>query len=97
MSLLTVVLAGMSGLFFGNGIPHFVSGITRQSYPMVFGNAPVPNLLAGWSSLVVSAVLAYWADPGTHLQVSAIAFAIGVLLIGLFHSGPGAFGQPGER
>ena len=93
MSLFTVVLAALSGLFFGNGVPHFVRGITRQSYPMSFGNAPVPNLVAGWASLVVSAVLADGANPGAHPVPSFVAFAIGVLLIGLFHAGPGAFGQ----
>jgi hypothetical protein len=41
----------------GNAISHFVKGLTKENYPTVFGNSPVPNLLAGWAGLVVTAVL----------------------------------------
>jgi hypothetical protein len=41
----------------GNAIPHFVKRITKENYPTVFGNSPVPNLLAGWAGLVITALL----------------------------------------
>src|SRR5262249_57953086 len=95
--LQTVVLALVAGLFAGNGIPHFVRGITKQRYPMVFGNSAIPNLVAGWLSLVVGAALGYAANFNSHPVPGFIAFAVGVLAIGLFYAGPGAFGQPDSK
>jgi len=53
----SVLLSFVAGIFFGNGIPHFVKGITKERYPSVLGNGPVPNLIGGWLSFVVAGLL----------------------------------------
>ncbi|WP_223692091.1 hypothetical protein [Leifsonia poae] len=81
------------GLFGANGVPHFVKGITRSPYPMIFSNRPVPNLLAGWGSLVVAGLLWMIARPEAHPWPAFAGCALGALAMGLFHAGPGAFGR----
>lgn len=90
----TVLLSVLSGVIGGNALPHFLRGITRRRYPSALGNGPVPNLVAGWVGLVLAALLLAWAHPAGHPAWSFGAAAVGVLLIGLFHAGPGAFGRP---
>jgi hypothetical protein len=89
----TISLSLLAGLLGGNALPHFMRGITKRRYPSMLGNGPIPNFLAGWAGLVVTAILLRFAhierDPGPALG----AAALGVLLIGLFHAGPGAFGR----
>lgn len=89
----TVVLSLLAGVVGGNGLPHFLRGITRRRYPCALGNGPVANLLAGWTGLVLGALLLWWSRPGTHPAAAFAGAAVGVLLIGLFHAGPGAFGR----
>lgn len=89
----TIVLSFLAGVMGGNAIPHFVKGITKETYPTVFGNSPVPNLLAGWTGLVLTALLVYWADVERYPGWSFASGAIGVLLIGLFHAWHGALGK----
>lgn len=89
----TIVLSFLMGLIGANGIPHFVKGITKENYPCVLGNGPIPNLIGGWLAFIVAALCAYRIYP-THYHLPAIcSCATGVLLIGLFHAGPGAFGR----
>jgi hypothetical protein len=83
-----------SGVIGGNGYPHFTRGITKQRYPSALGNGPIPNLIAGWVGLFAAALLFTLAHVGRHPGAAIGAAAIGVLLIGLFHAGPGAFGRP---
>jgi hypothetical protein len=52
-----VLLGFLAGIVFGNGIPHFVKGITKERYASMLGNGPVPNLIAGWLSFVIVGVL----------------------------------------
>ncbi|MGP4111401.1 hypothetical protein ACTWP5_10845 [Streptomyces sp. 4N509B] len=87
----TFVLSFLAGLMLGNGLPHFVRGITRKPYPSTLGNGPVPNLVAGWASLVLGGLLLWWADLGRHPELAFASVGVSVLLIGLFHAGPGAF------
>ena len=89
-----IVFGFLGGVMGANGYPHFTRGITKKRYPGAFGNGPVPNLVAGWVLLVISAVLFYFAHVGRHPGWSLGAAAVGVLLMGLFHAGPGAFGRP---
>lgn len=89
----TALLALLAGVFAGNGLPHFVRGITKESYPSVLGSGPVINLFAGWVGLVVAGVLLYVAETGAHPAAAGAAGAAGVLAMGLFHAGPGAFGR----
>lgn len=89
-----VVLLGLfGGLLAGNSVPHLVRGITKQRYPCALGNGPVPNFLGGWASGVLAALCLYYADLARHPIPALASVSIGVLLIGLFHAGPGAFGR----
>jgi hypothetical protein len=91
--LMTIILSFFAGVVGVNATPHFVKGITKESYPMLFGNSPVPNLIAGWVGLVLAALLGYWAHVDQHPVWAFVSGALGVLLMGLFHAGPGAFGK----
>ena len=84
-----IVFGLLGGVMGANGYPHFTRGITKKRYPGTFGNGPVPNLIAGWALLVIAAVLFYFAHVGRHPEWSFGAAAVGVLLMGLFHAGPG--------
>jgi hypothetical protein len=87
------IFAFLAGLFGANGLPHFVKGITKDSYPCVFGNSAIPNLIAGWASFVVAILFLYWADMGQGPLLSLASGAVGALLIGLFHAAGLAFGR----
>jgi hypothetical protein len=89
----TALLTFLAGILGGNAIPHFVKGITRERYPTVFGSAPIVNLVVGWTGLVVAALLLHVAEVDTHAIAAAIAGPLGVLVMGIFHAGPGAFGR----
>lgn len=89
----TIILCFLGGIWFGNGIPHFIRGITKQNYPSMLGNGSVPNLIAGWMAIATTPLFLYWAHTSDYPVAAWIAGAIGVLAIGLFHAGPGAFGK----
>jgi hypothetical protein len=88
------LLGFFAGAFGANGVPHFVRGITHESYPCMLGNSPIPNLLGGWGSFVIAAVLIYvYANGGPQYPIIAlICGGIGVLLMGLFHAAGLAIG-----
>jgi len=92
--LRVIILSFLVGVIAGNAFPHFVRGITKKPYPNRLGNGPVTNVVAGWAGLVIAALLLFWAHVGQHPGWAFGAAAVGVLLIGLFHAGPGAFGRP---
>jgi hypothetical protein len=87
-----VILGFLAGVFGANGFPHFVRGITAESYPCLFGNSSIPNLIAGWFSLVIAGLLAYWAS-NEATAYCLISGAVGALLMGLFHAAGLAFGK----
>ena len=89
----TIFLSFLAGLIGGNAVPHFVKGITKENYPNVLGNSPVPNLVSGWAALVIAVLVVHWAQIEQYPLAAFIFVALGVLLIGLFHAGPGAFGR----
>ncbi len=89
----TIILSFFAGLMGGNAIPHFVKGITKETYPNMLGNSPVPNLVAGWTALVITALLIHWARVEQYPEWAFVFIALGVLLIGLFHAWIGAFGR----
>jgi len=89
----TIVLGILGGVIAGNGIPHFLRGITKQRYPCALGNGPIPNLIAGWFGLVLGLLVLAAAHLNRHPLASLACVGIGVLIIGLFHAGPGAFGR----
>lgn len=88
-----IILSFLAGLFGANAVPHFVKGITKESYPCAFGNSPVPNLIAGLVGLVIAVLFVYFTDVHNHSLVLLGAGALGALLIGLFHAKIGAFGR----
>jgi hypothetical protein len=89
----TIGLAFLAGVLGGNAVPHFVKGITKETYPTVFGSSPVVNLLAGWSGLVFAALCVAGAHVGRHPGWAVGSGALGVLLLGLFHARIGAVGR----
>jgi hypothetical protein len=89
-----IVFSLLGGLLAANGFPHFMRGITKTRYPCALGNGPVPNLVVGWAAFVLAALLFGLAHVSRHPGWSFGAAAAGVLLMGLFHAGPGAFGRP---
>jgi hypothetical protein len=91
--LSNIILSFLAGVFGANAVPHFVKGITKESYPCVFGNSSVPNFVAGWAGLIVTVLLVYFADVKQYLGASLISGSLGILLIGLFHAKIGAFGK----
>src|SRR5262245_1615313 len=86
-----ILLGFLGGFLAGNGFPHFTRGITRRRYPSALGNGPVTNFLGGWVLLVLAALTLWWADLASHPAAAVASVSAGVLLIGLFHAGPGAF------
>jgi hypothetical protein len=88
-----VVLSFFAGAVGGLSFPHFVKGATKQSYPCLLGNTPVPNLVAGWSGLLLAALLVYWAPVGRHPVWPLVLGALGVLLGSLVHAWHGAVGR----
>jgi hypothetical protein len=89
----TMILSFLAGIFGANGVPHFVKGITKETYPCVFGNSSVPNLMSGWAGFIVAVLLISRIDVEKYSVISFVSGAIGVLLIGLFHAWHGAFGR----
>jgi hypothetical protein len=88
-----IIVSFLAGVWFGNGIPHFVRGITKQNYPSALGNSPIPNLFAGWLAIATTPLFLLLVDPTKHPVACWVAALLGVLAIGLFHAGPGAFGK----
>jgi hypothetical protein len=88
----TIGLAFLAGALGGNAIPHFVKGITKETYPSVFGSTPVVNLLLGWSGLFLAVLAGMGANFTQRPVAGLIAAALGVLLLGLFHATVGTFG-----
>ncbi len=51
------------------------------------------GFLGGWAAAVIAALTLWWADLASHPAAAFASVSVGVLLIGLFHAGPGAFGR----
>jgi hypothetical protein len=88
-----ILLGLLAGLLLGNGVPHFIKGITKERYPTAFGSGPVANLLAGWAGLCLGALAIAAAGLPAEPFAGGAAVVVGVLLIGLFHARIGAFGR----
>lgn len=86
-----LVFGFLAGLMGGNIVPHLFKGIVREEYPNLLGNGPVPNFVAGWVGLLLTALFAYWAHGGEQPFAAVAAAALGLLLIGVFHARGGAF------
>lgn len=88
-----IVIGFFIGILGGNSIPHFIKGITKDNYPCVFGNSSIPNFIAGWLGVNLTCILGYYWNFKEYPMISFIFCSIGLLTIGLFHAGPGAFGK----
>jgi hypothetical protein len=82
----TILLSLLAGAMGANSTPHFVKGITKETYPNVFGGSPVSNLVAGWAGFVVTALLVYWPHPERFSLWALASGALGALLMGMFHA-----------
>ncbi|MCT9929689.1 hypothetical protein N5079_05575 [Planotetraspora sp. A-T 1434] len=89
----TAVLSFLAAVFGTNAVPHFVKGITKEPFPTPFGPSPVINLVAGWGMFCLAGLLFAAADVRHDPRLAAVAAAVGVLLMGLFHARIGAFGR----
>lgn len=93
----TLIFGFLAGVFGANGVPHFVKGITKESYPCLLGNGPVMNLVAGWLMGVFAVVMAFAAQAGDREIPALAAGAAGALAMGWFHAYIGAFGKKQDR
>ncbi|THV26524.1 hypothetical protein [Glycomyces paridis] len=83
----------LAGLMIGNGLPHFIKGVTGERYPTVFGSGPLVNLAAGWSGIGLGVLALVAADLPDAPLAGGAALALGVLLMGLFHARGLAWGR----
>jgi hypothetical protein len=82
----TAVLSFLAGMSLSNALPHFVKGVTNDSYPCVLGRTAVPNFVAGWLGLVLTAVLIDAARVSRHPKAAWMSGAVGALVLGYFHA-----------
>jgi hypothetical protein len=82
----TIVLSLFSGLFLGNGIPHFTEGNIGKEHPIPFGRSAAVNVITGWIMFVIAGILWHYADKTNYSVLSYTFGALGLLLIGLFHA-----------
>lgn len=88
-----ITLGLLAGLILGNGIPHFIKGITNDRYPTVFGSGPIVNFLGGSISIGIAALLLLAADLPSAPIAGSAAVAVGTLAMGLVHAAGIAFGR----
>lgn len=88
-----IIFGFLIGICSGNALPHFIKGITKENYPCLWGNSPISNLIAGWLFINITSILIFFGNCKAHPEVEFFSCSIGLLLIGLFHAGPGAFGR----
>ena len=84
--MVSVLIVGfLSGVLVANGLPHFIRGTLGKKHQTAFG-APlsaVQNVVWGWLSMAVAAIIWHFAPMATHPRAAFIAVAVGVLLAGL--------------
>lgn len=76
----------IAGIMLNNALPHFIRGITNESYPCAVGRGPVPNFLAGWFGLTLTALLLGNARVSRQPYAALISGIVGGLLMGLPHA-----------
>jgi hypothetical protein len=90
MMVKSLLLSLLAGILAGNAIPHFFNGIVRRPYPNVIRNSPLVNMLPGWAGLVLAGFCLAFSEITRFPWEALPGFAVGVLLMGLFHAGGGA-------
>jgi len=82
----TILLALLAGSLLGNGLPHFLRGITNEAFPCRVGHGPVPNFLAGWVSLLIIGLIVPHLDLQHDGEAAFFAGCAGLLLFGYLHA-----------
>jgi hypothetical protein len=80
-----------AGVFLANGVPHFVEGISGNTFQTPFASPPgvgessaLVNVVWGWLNFVIAGVLIMAAFPPLPPPVGGcIAFGLGALAIAL--------------
>ena len=91
-----IMLAFAGALLVGNGLPHFIQGITRKPYPSILGDSPVINLLAGWANFMFGGYMLRLVDFRENTVAPLCAASLGLLAAGLFHASIGSIGRKRE-
>ena len=81
-----------AGVFFANGVPHFVQGICGNRFQTPFASPPgvgessaVVNVVWGWVNLVIAGILLRLVFPVLLTPlVDLVVLALGALLIALW-------------
>lgn len=79
------VYSFLAGVVGANGLPHFLKGLSGKSNQTPFGKNSLAyvNLVWGWLSLVVAALLIYYSHFHDHMLRAFGMVALGALFIGL--------------
>src|ERR1700761_264017 len=80
------------GLFLANSLPHYISGLMGRAFQSPFAKPPgegystaATNVLWGFLNLIVAYVLLVQIGSfDLHNYAHAIAFGLGILLMGLY-------------
>ena len=83
--LLGIVLYIISGIVIGNGVPHYVKGITGLSHKTPFKNpssAPANVLWGSFNFLLGFSALAFSKSFGISFWVAGISVIFGLLITG---------------
>lgn len=86
-----LALQFVAGLFLANGVPHFVHGISGESFqspfaspPGVGESSPLTNAVWGFVNWVVACVLLWFFGPaGSGAWIGWVAIGGGILLMAL--------------
>ncbi|QXJ23923.1 hypothetical protein AGRA3207_005151 [Actinomadura graeca] len=87
----TIALSFLAGLMGTNALPHLLKGMAGEEFPTVLGNSPLRNALAGVTGVVLTGLLAFWADMSSAPWAAAVSIAIGAYVMAAFHGLRGAF------
>ena len=79
-----------AGMFIANMVPHFIQGVSGQTFPTPFANppgkglsSPTVNVLWGLFNLIIGYVLFRAGKISNSKIWSVIIFFIGILLMGI--------------
>jgi hypothetical protein len=83
----------LAGLFLTNAIPHFVNGISGDSFPSPFSNppgkglsSPLVNVVWGLGNFLVGYILLRTSKISRSNTWSILAFAVGVISMSIMLS-----------
>jgi hypothetical protein len=76
------VFSFIAGIFATLGVPRFISGVTGVRYNSIFGKSvsAIEDVVFGWVSLVIAAVLLHFSHPWAHVYRAAGLFGVATLI-----------------